>query len=81
MAEELRSASQTVRLMTWRPRVKVSSLRQPLLLRLSDPAMRAAVQILTSRGAAFIGPGAAVMERCYDKYQAYRIDRRSGRRG
>jgi D-alanine-D-alanine ligase-like ATP-grasp enzyme len=44
-----------------------------LLLRLSDPVMLAAVQALTCARLSFIGPSAAVMARCYDKYQAHRI--------
>jgi hypothetical protein len=44
----------------------------PLLLRLSDPVMFAAVQALERAGRAFIGPSTAIMERCYDKYAAWR---------
>ena len=40
--------------------------------------MLAAVQTLTRLGTAFVGPGAAVMERCYDKYEAYRIATANG---
>ena len=35
--------------------------------------MLTAVQTLTRAGLAFLGPSAAAMEHCYDKYQAYRI--------
>ena len=35
--------------------------------------MLAAVQALTSARRSFIGPSAAVMARCYDKYQAHRV--------
>ena len=45
----------------------------PLLLRLSDPVMLAAARALTRAGCGFLGPSAAVMERCYDKYEAFRL--------
>lgn len=45
----------------------------PLLLCLSDPVMLAAARALTRAGRHFLGPAAAVMERCYDKYEAYRL--------
>jgi D-alanine-D-alanine ligase-like ATP-grasp enzyme len=43
--------------------------RGRLLLRLSDPAMRAAVRAIR---APYAGPGSAALERCYDKYEANR---------
>jgi D-alanine-D-alanine ligase-like ATP-grasp enzyme len=46
---------------------------EPLLLRVSDPVMFAAASALGRAGRPFLGPGAAVMERCFDKYEAYRI--------
>lgn len=49
-----------------------------VLLRVSDPVMLAAVQKLTRAGRTFAGPGAAVMERCYDKYEAHRIATANG---
>lgn len=49
-----------------------------LLLRVSDPVMLAAVKTLTRAGRTFVGPGVAVMERCYDKYEAYRIATANG---
>jgi D-alanine-D-alanine ligase-like ATP-grasp enzyme len=64
-AEELRRAGHAVRLVQFRDD-SVSDLPSGLLvLRVSDPVMRA--------GLPFIGPSAAVMERCYDKYEAHRI--------
>jgi D-alanine-D-alanine ligase-like ATP-grasp enzyme len=45
----------------------------PLLLRLSDPVMQAAAQALGRAGVAYLGPSAAVMARCYDKWEAHRI--------
>jgi D-alanine-D-alanine ligase-like ATP-grasp enzyme len=49
-----------------------------MLLRLSDPVMRQAVQALTRAGIAYRGPGAAVLERCYDKYEATRAAHAAG---
>jgi D-alanine-D-alanine ligase-like ATP-grasp enzyme len=40
--------------------------------------MLTAAQTLTSAAKPFFGPSAAVMERCYDKYEAYRIASANG---
>ena len=40
--------------------------------------MFTAVQALTYAARPFLGPSAAVMERCYDKYEAYRIATANG---
>jgi D-alanine-D-alanine ligase-like ATP-grasp enzyme len=78
IAEELRRAGYTVRLIPFLDD-SVSGLSSGLLvLRISDPVMLAAVQTLTRAGKSFCGPGAAVMERCYDKYEAYRIATANG---
>ena len=45
----------------------------PLLLRLSDSVMLRATRALEQASIAYIGPSAAAMERCYDKYEASRI--------
>jgi D-alanine-D-alanine ligase-like ATP-grasp enzyme len=45
----------------------------PFLLRLSDPVMLHATQALTRAGIAYAGPGAAVMQLCYDKLAATRL--------
>lgn len=50
----------------------------PLLLRLSDPVILAAAHALTRAGRGFLGPAAAVMDRCYDKYEAYRLATANG---
>ena len=50
----------------------------PLLLRLSDPVMLEAVKALTSASINYLGPGAAVLERCYDKFEATQIARANG---
>ena len=77
-AEELRRAGYAVRLVRFRGD-SVSGLPPGLLvLRVSDPVMLIAVQTLTRATRNFLGPGAAVMERCYDKYEAYRVATASG---
>ena len=50
----------------------------PASVRVSDPAMLTVAQALTRAARPFCGPGAAVMERCYDKYEAYRIATANG---
>jgi D-alanine-D-alanine ligase-like ATP-grasp enzyme len=72
-AEELRRAGYAARLVRFRDD-SISDLSSGLLvLRLSDPVMLAAVQTLTRAAIPFLGPSAAAMERCYDKYEAYRV--------
>jgi D-alanine-D-alanine ligase-like ATP-grasp enzyme len=46
---------------------------EPPLLRLSDPVMLRATRALTRAGIGYIGPGAAALERCYDKRECARI--------
>jgi D-alanine-D-alanine ligase-like ATP-grasp enzyme len=72
-AEELRRAGYAVRLVRFRDDSIADLPSGLLVLRVSDPVMLAAVQTLTRAARPFLGPGAAVMERCYDKYEAYRI--------
>jgi D-alanine-D-alanine ligase-like ATP-grasp enzyme len=72
-AEELRRAGYAVRLVRFRDDSIADLPSGLLVLRVSDPVMLAAVQTLTRASRPFLGPGAAVMERCYDKYEAYRI--------
>ena len=43
----------------------------PILLRLSDPVMVDAAQALEAAAVVYRGPGAAALERCYDKWRAY----------
>jgi D-alanine-D-alanine ligase-like ATP-grasp enzyme len=50
----------------------------PLLLRLSDPAMLAAARALGRAGIPYLGPSAAVMARCYDKWVAHGIASAAG---
>jgi D-alanine-D-alanine ligase-like ATP-grasp enzyme len=71
VAEELRRAGYAVQLALYLDD-SVSNLSSgPMLLRLSDPVMRVAVQALTRAAKPFIGPSGEVMERCYDKYEAH----------
>lgn len=71
IARELRAAGHTV------ARVEFDRAHLPrgarILLRLSDPVMRDAAAALAAAGIAYHGPGADALERCYDKWQAYRI--------
>jgi D-alanine-D-alanine ligase-like ATP-grasp enzyme len=73
VARELVRAGHAAALLRYREG-RVSALPPgPLLLRLSDPVMLAAARALTRAGRNFLGPAAAVMERCYDKYEACRL--------
>ena len=78
IAEELRRAGHTVRLVRFGSGSVSGLLPGRLLLRLSDPVMLAAVRTLTRAGTLFLGPSAAVMEQCYDKYEAHRIATANG---
>jgi ATP-grasp domain len=69
----LRRAGYAVRLVRFRDDSVSSLPAGPLLLRLSDPVMLRAVRMLTRAARSFLGPGPAVMERCYDKYEAHRV--------
>ena len=75
VGNELQGVGYAVRFVRYRNRNdEVSDLPSgPMLLRLSDPVMRAATRTLTQAAKPFIGPRAEVMDRCYDKYAAYRI--------
>jgi carbamoylphosphate synthase large subunit len=69
---ELRDAGQEIRLATFRRATPAMLPGEPLLLRLSDPTMHVVTAVLARAAVAYIGPGAATMERCYDKYEATR---------
>jgi hypothetical protein len=73
IAGVLRRAGHEVNILRYRADSIQNLSSEMLLLRLSDPVMLAAVQALTSARRSFIGPSAAVMARCYDKYQAHRV--------
>jgi D-alanine-D-alanine ligase-like ATP-grasp enzyme len=78
VAAELRHAGHEVRLVRYRHESVSQLSSQPILLRVSDPVMLTAAQTLTSAAKPFLGPSAAVMERCYDKYEAYRVASANG---
>ena len=78
IAEELRRAGYTVRLVRFGDDSVSGLLPGRLLLRVSDPVMLAAVRTLTRSATPFLGPGATVMEHCYDKYEAHRIATANG---
>ena len=73
IASELRRAGHSVREARFREDALAELGHGPLLLRLSDPVMQAAAQALGRTGVAYLGPSAAVMARCYDKWEAHRI--------
>jgi D-alanine-D-alanine ligase-like ATP-grasp enzyme len=77
-AGELRRAGYATRLIRFRDDRIHRLPAGLLLLRVSDPVMLAAARALTRAGRPFRGPGAAVMDRCYDKYEAYRIATANG---
>jgi len=72
IARELREPGRAVRSLPFRVEAIASLPQAPLLLRVSDPVMLAAVRVLARAAIPYIGPGAAALERCYDKYEAYR---------
>lgn len=73
IAGELQRAGSTVDIAVFREGALSSLPPGPLLLRLSDPVMLQATRVLQRASIAYIGPGAAAMERCYDKFEACRI--------
>ena len=73
LAAELRRAGSAVRIVPFREEAVARLPSGPLLLRLSDPMMLVAATELTRAGIPYIGPSAAAMARCYDKYEAHRI--------
>jgi len=73
IAAELRGTGYKVRFVRFHNDSIAGLAPGPLLLRLSDPVMLAAAHALARAGRLFLGPSAAVMERCYDKFEAYRV--------
>jgi D-alanine-D-alanine ligase-like ATP-grasp enzyme len=73
VARELADAGQHVQIKQLRGTAIASLQEERLLLRLSDPLMLSTVHTLADAGVQYLGPGAAAMERCYDKYEACRI--------
>lgn len=47
-------------------------------MRLSDPVLRSATGQLTEDSIGYSGPGPAALERCYDKYAAWKLTDRNG---
>jgi D-alanine-D-alanine ligase-like ATP-grasp enzyme len=78
IAAELRAAGCATRLVELRGAALADLPQGPLLLRLSDPVMCDATAALEAASIAFIGPGAAALARCYDKYETWRIASAAG---
>lgn len=78
IARELRRSGHAVDLVRLRENAVSSLPPGALLLRLSDSLMLSAAHALERAAIPFFGPRAAVMERCYDKYHAYRIAAANG---
>ena len=78
IAAEMRRAGRTVRLAVYNEKSTNLPPSVAPLLRVSDPVMLEAVRALTRASQPYIGPSAAVMEICYDKYEAYCAAARSG---
>ena len=78
IAGELRRAGRAVELRDFRVDAVASWPEGALLLRVSDPVMLRAAQRLTRAAIAYIGPGAEVLERCYDKHRAHVIATANG---
>ena len=70
LAAELQRAGHTVSLVRYSEALLSRPPGEALLLRLSDPLMLLATRAFEHAATPFLGPGAAVMERCYDKYVA-----------
>jgi D-alanine-D-alanine ligase-like ATP-grasp enzyme len=70
IANELRRTGHAVREVRFRGD---AALPTGALLRLSDPVMEVAAQVLSRAGVPYLGPGTAVMARCYDKWEAHRV--------
>jgi len=70
---ELERAGHAARLVRFRGSRIASLPPGPLLLRVSDPVMLHATHALTLAARPYAGPAAAVLECCYDKYEAFRV--------
>lgn len=73
LTKELRRAGYAVQALRWTKERAAESIPGPLLLRLADPMMLSAAGALTRAQRSYCGPSLAVLERCYDKYAAYRL--------
>jgi D-alanine-D-alanine ligase-like ATP-grasp enzyme len=78
IAGELRRAGRAVTKVRFHADAVSKLPAGPLLLRVSDPVMQAAAEALGRAGVPYLGPSAAVMARCYDKWEAHRIASAAG---
>jgi D-alanine-D-alanine ligase-like ATP-grasp enzyme len=78
IADELRRAGRAAALVEFREDAVSTLPPGPLLLRVSDPVMLYAATRLTRAALSYIGPGADVIERCYDKHRAHAIATAAG---
>ena len=73
IARELRHAGHAVQRAAYRRSAIADPGPVRCILRLSDPVMFEAVEMLSSARVPYIGPGFEAMKRCYDKYAACRL--------
>lgn len=78
IAHELQRAGRTAVLVDFREDAVSTLPPGTLLLRVSDPVMLYAATRLTRAALSYIGPGAEVIERCYDKHRAHAIATAAG---
>jgi glutathione synthase/RimK-type ligase-like ATP-grasp enzyme len=78
IADELRRAGRAVTLVDFREDAVSRLPSGSLLLRVSDPVMLHAATRLSRAAVSYLGPGAEVMERCYDKHRAHAIATAAG---
>ena len=78
IAGELRRAGHAVTEIRFRKDAVADLPPGGLLLRLSDPVMLVAAQALGRAGIPYLGPSAAVMARCHDKWVAHGIASAAG---
>jgi hypothetical protein len=77
IARELRHSGRTVVIVPFNETAR-NLPAGPLLLRVSDPVMLRTARTLTDAAVPYCGPGAAILERCYDKHEAGRIAAAAG---
>jgi D-alanine-D-alanine ligase-like ATP-grasp enzyme len=73
IVRELRRAGREATLAEFREDAVSTLPPGTLLLRVSDPVMLYAATRLTRAALSYVGPGAEVIERCYDKHRAHAI--------
>jgi D-alanine-D-alanine ligase-like ATP-grasp enzyme len=78
IGKELRRAGRAATLVDFREDAISGLPSGPLLLRVSDPVMLYAATRLSRAAVSYLGPGAEVIERCYDKYRAHAIATAAG---